>query len=188
MATQPAFDARDADLLRRVGAGDRTHALGELYDLYAGRLYGLGVRMLGDAGMAEELVQETFVRVWRAAPGFDPDKGSVRGWVFTIARRAAIDLHRRRPKGTQNLDDESLPELGAMDGALDALVLELTVREAMDTLSPQHRQALELAYQHDLSQSEIAERLGVPLGTVKSRTHTALRAMREALADRGVDA
>ncbi len=187
MATGPALDDREAELIRRVGAGDRTQALGELYDRYGGRLYGLGLRMLADPGLAEELVQETFVRVWRAAAGFDPAKGTVRAWIFTIARRVAIDLHRRRP-GRREVSDEALPELGALDGRLDALVLELTIREALDALSPAHRQALELAYRHDLSQSEIAERLGVPLGTVKSRTHTALAAMREALAQRGVDA
>jgi len=187
MTLEPALDGREADLVRRIGEGDRTAALGELYDLYGGRLYGLGLRMLADRGLAEELVQETFVRVWRAAAGFDASKGTVRGWIFTIGRRVAIDLHRRRRPGRE-LHDGALPELGAMDGQLDALLLELTLREAMDALSPAHRQALELAYQHDLSQSEIAERLGVPLGTVKSRTHTALRVMREALAERGVDA
>ncbi len=185
-SSTPVLDDREAELVRRIGAGDRTHALGELYDLYGGRLYGLGLRMLADAGLAEEMVQETFVRVWRAAAGFDPGKGTVRAWIFTIARRVAIDLHRRRPGGRE-VGGDALPELGAMDGRLDTLVLELTVREALDALSPAHRQALELAYQHDLSQSEIAERLGVPLGTVKSRTHTALRAMREALGERGVD-
>jgi RNA polymerase sigma-70 factor (ECF subfamily) len=99
-----------------------------------------------------------------------------------MATGPALDDHEAE------LAEDLVPELGALDGRLDALVLELTTSEALDALSPAHRQALELAYQHDLSQSEIAERLGVPLGTVESQTHTALAAMREALADRGVDA
>ena len=183
----PALDDREAELVRRIGAGDRSAALGELYDRYGKRLYGLGVRLFGDRGAAEELVQETFVRVWRAAGGFDSSRGTVRAWLFTIARRTAVDLHRRRPGDRERLDAEP-PDAGAPDARIDALLLELAVEDAMETLSPPHRQAIELAYRHELSQSEIAERLGLPLGTVKSRTFAALRALREALADQGFDA
>ena len=186
MAT-PALDEREAELIRRIGAGDRSAALGELYDRYGARLYGLGVRLFGDRGLAEELVQETFVRVWRAAGAFDGRKGTVRAWLFTIARRAAVDLHRRRPGARERLDAEP-PDAGAPDARIDALLLELVVAEAMDTLSAQHRQAIELAYRHELSQAEIAEQLGLPLGTVKSRTFAALRALRDALSDQGFDA
>lgn len=183
----PAVDDREAELIRRIGAGDRSVALGELYDRYGARLYGLGVRLFGDRGLAEELVQETFVRVWRAAGRFDGRKGTARAWMFTIARRAAADLHRRRPGDRERLDAEP-PDLGASDDRIDALMLELAVEDAMATLNPQHRQAIELAYRHELSQSEIADRLGLPLGTVKSRTFAALRALRQALADQGFDA
>jgi hypothetical protein len=113
-ATSPSagLDAGEADLLARVAAGDAgtpgapprgppaapgaaATPLRALYRRYEGRLYGLGVRLLGDPGLAEELVQETFVRVWQGADRFDPARGSVRGLVFTIARRVAIDLWRR---------------------------------------------------------------------------------------------
>ncbi len=186
MAT-PGLDDPEAELVRRIGAGDRSAALGELYDRYGARLYGLGVRMFGDRGLAEELVQETFLRVWRSAVSFDAGRGSVRAWLFTIARRTAVDLHRRRPGARERLDAEP-PDAGRPDERFDALLLEAAVRDAIETLSPAHRQAIELAYRHELSQAEIAERLALPLGTVKSRTFAALRALREALTEQGFDA
>jgi RNA polymerase sigma-70 factor (ECF subfamily) len=183
----PGLDDSEAELVRRIAAGDRSAALAELYDRYGARLYGLGVRLFGDRGLAEELVQETFVRVWRASTGFDDRRGTVRAWLFTIARRTAVDLHRRRPGARERLDAEP-PELGAPDDRFDALLLEAAVRDAIATLTPEHRQAIELAYRHELTQSEIAERLGLPLGTVKSRTFAALRALRTALDGQGFDA
>jgi RNA polymerase sigma-70 factor (ECF subfamily) len=183
----PGLDDSEAELIRRIAAGDRSVALGELYDRYGSRLYGLGVRLFGDRGLAEELVQETFVRVWRAAVSFDGRRGTVRAWLFTIARRTAVDLHRRRPGPRERLEAEP-PEVGAPDERFDALLLEVAVGDAIATLTPDHRQAIELAYRHELTQSEIAERLGLPLGTVKSRTFAALRALRTALDGQGFDA
>ena len=92
---ESAADVREAALLARVAAGEREGPLGELYDRYGPRLYGLGMRLLGDATLAEELVQETFVRLWRSAGRFDPEQGSVRIWTWMLARRVAIDLQRR---------------------------------------------------------------------------------------------
>jgi RNA polymerase sigma-70 factor, ECF subfamily len=175
----------EAALLARVGAGELHEPVGELYDRYANRLMGFGLRLLADRGAAEELVQETFVRVWRAAAGFDARRGTVRAWIFTVARHVAVDLHRRRAR---DRIAEAPPELGADDAAFEALIVELTVRDALDTLTPEHRAVLELAYLGDLSQAEIASRLDLPLGTVKSRTFNALREMRVALASRGIDA
>src|SRR5215467_10903695 len=91
----PPEERTDADLLMAVGRGDRDMALRELYQRYERRLYGLGLRLLGDAGLAEELVQETFVRVWRTADRFDPARGTVPAFIFAIARRLVIDLWRR---------------------------------------------------------------------------------------------
>ena len=178
-------DHHEAALLARVAAGEVQGPVTELYDRYASRLMGFGLRLLSDRGLAEELVQETFVRVWRAAPGFDGGRGAVRSWIFTIARHVAVDLHRRRARDGLT---ETPAELAADDEALEALVLELTVRDALDSLSPDHRAVLELAYHDDLTQSDIAERLEIPLGTVKSRTFTALAEMRVALSQRGIDA
>jgi RNA polymerase sigma-70 factor, ECF subfamily len=186
-ATSPAagVDAGEADLLARVASGDAGTPLRALYRRYEGRLYGLGLRLLGDPGLAEELVQETFVRVWQGADRFDPARGSVRGLVFTIARRVAIDLWRR--PSSRALGPEP-PELAADDRAAEQVLLAITVRDAMMSLSPAHREVLELVYDDDLKLADIAARLDVPLGTVKTRAHHALRAMRTALGERGWDA
>ena len=185
-ATAPssALDAGEADLLARVASGDAGTPLRALYRRYEGRLYGLGLRLLGDPGLAEELVQETFVRVWQGADRFDPARGSVRGLVFTIARRVAIDLWRR--PSSRALGAEP-PDLAADDVAGDRVLLSITIRDAMTSLTPAHREVLELVYDDDLKLADIAARLDVPLGTVKTRAHHALRAMRSALHERGWD-
>jgi RNA polymerase sigma-70 factor (ECF subfamily) len=175
----------DAELLALVAAGDAGTPLRRLYARYERRLYGFGLRLLGEPGLAEELVQETWVRVWQSAPRFDPARGTVRALIFAIARRVAADLWRRpstRPLGAQ-LQDE-----GAVEAAADQVLLAVTVRDAMTSLSPAHREVLELVYDEDLKLAEIAGRLGVPLGTVKTRAHHALRALRRALEERGFDA
>ncbi len=185
LVTPPASADDDAALLRRVAEGDHGAALGELYDRYGRRLYAFGVRLLGDRQLAEELVQETFLRSWRGAARFDAGRGSARGWLFTIARNVATDLHHRR---TRDAPGGDVADLGALDGRLDDVLLEVTVREALDTLSAPHREVLELAYRQGLAQPEVARALDLPLGTVKSRTFHALRAMRGALQERGIDA
>ena len=175
-------DARDARLLRRASEGDHEAAMGELYDRYGRRLYGYGLRALRDPGLAEELVQETLVRLWRGAGRFDARKGTVRGLLFTIARNAAIDLHRRKPKHERT-------ELGdpVADGdAFESLVTSLTVRDAVDALTDDFREVLELTYDHALSQAQIAERLDIPIGTVKSRTYYAMNALKTQLQTRGI--
>jgi RNA polymerase sigma-70 factor (ECF subfamily) len=180
-ATDPA--AGDAALLEGVAAGDRGAPLAELYRRYEGRLYGLGIRLLGDTGLAEELVQETFVRLWRRADRFDPRRGTVSTFVYAVARRIAVDLWRRpssRPFAA--------PAYDVVDAdAIDQLLIGLTVRDALESLSEAHREVLELSYTQDLTQSQIAAKLGLPLGTVKTRTYYALRALKLALEERGVD-
>ena len=175
----------EAGLLRRVADGDRAGPLDELYRRYEGRLYGLGMRLLGDPGLAEELVQETFVRLWRKAGAFDPGRGTAGAFIITIARRIAIDLWRR-PSSRPFVPEVAGGQAGG--DAVDQLLVGLTVRDALDALSPAHREVLELAYSGDLRQHEIAARLGIPLGTVKTRTYYALRALKLALEERGIDA
>ncbi len=179
-----AVTSEETQLLGRVATGDHGRPLVELYRLYSARLYGLGLRLLGDRGMAEELVQETFLRLWRSAARFDPERGSVRTFVFTIARRVAVDLLRRpasRPLATAD-PDEAIP-----DGeAYDALLLRLDVRDALEALSPKHREVLELMVDEDLGQAEIAGRLSIPVGTVKTRAFYGLRALRLELEERGI--
>jgi len=179
--------ARDEEvaLLAAVAGGDRTDALSQLYTRYEGRLYGLGCRLLGDSSLAEELVQETFVRLWRRASQYDADRGSVATFVFTIARRIAVDLWRRPSSRPFQPEAEEGQEGDVPADPVEAILVNLTVRDALDSLSDAHREVLELSYRHALTQTEIAGRLGIPLGTVKTRTYHALRALKSALEERG---
>jgi RNA polymerase sigma-70 factor (ECF subfamily) len=181
---KPLGERDDADLLRAVGEGDRDRALPELYRRYERRLYGLGLRMLGDRGLAEELVQETFVRIWRTADRFDPERGTVPTFVFAMARRLAIDLWRRPSSRPFEPESEGA---GKPDTEFDQVLLQVAVRDALDSLSDAHRQVLELSYHSDLTQTEIARRLGISVGTVKSRSYHALRAFQRAVEERGID-
>jgi RNA polymerase sigma-70 factor (ECF subfamily) len=182
-----ARDAHEAVLMARVAAGDDGgEALRALHGRYAGPVVALGMRLLGDHGLAEELVQETMLRLWRSAGGFDPARGGARSYVFTIARRAAVDLHRRRAaRPVDLLTDVGVtdagPELGAVEDTGDGLLERLDLRDAVARLSPAHREVIDLGYRLDLTQAEIARRLDLPLGTVKTRSHSALQALRRRL-------
>ncbi|HLY84113.1 MAG TPA: sigma-70 family RNA polymerase sigma factor [Acidimicrobiales bacterium] len=172
----------DTDLLAAVAGGERDEPLRELYRRYAGRIYGLGVQLLGDRGLAEELVQETFVRLWRNAGRYDPARGSPGAFIFTIARRLAVDLWRR----PSSRPAEAAPAPPPADDQVDRLVVRLGVRDALDSLSEAHRQVLELSYRGELKQTDIAQKLGIPVGTVKTRSYHALRALKAALEARDI--
>lgn len=174
--------AEEARLLALVASGNRDEPLVELYRRYSRRVYGLGLRLLGDCGLAEELVQETFVRLWRSASRYDPGRASVRTFLFMLARRAAVDLWRRRSRHEQPTGPE--PEALLDDEAFEAVLVALDVRDALDELTPKHREVLELHYRGDLTQQQISECLQVPLGTVKTRTYHALRALKTKLEER----
>ena len=177
-------EADDAGLLAAVAGGDRNAPLSELYRRYGPRLYGLGLRLLGDASLAEELVQETFVRLWRNASRYDPERSGVGTYVFTLARSVAVDLWRR--PSSRPFAPEPEGDVLVQGDAVDRVVAELTVRDGLDSLSAAHREVLELAYRKGLTQAEIAAELAIPLGTVKTRTYHALRALRGALDERGL--
>ena len=172
----------EAELLALIASGDTGEPLRRLYDRYERRLFGLGIHLLRERGLAEELVQETWTRVWRSASRFDPDRGTARTFIYTIARRVAVDLWRRPSSRPFSVE---LEDAGAVEARADEILLAVTVRDAMTSLSPAHREVLELVYDEDLKLAEIAARLGVPLGTVKTRAHHALRALRRALEERG---
>jgi RNA polymerase sigma-70 factor (ECF subfamily) len=189
-AAARAEDPRDEDarLLALVAAGDDGEALVGLYRRYETPLYRLGLRLLGDEGMAEELVQDTFVRLWRDAARFDPARGSARTWVFVVAYGAAGDLRRRagaRPLETRPADEVEARVPAAGDG-IEAVLVSMAVGEALDALSEAHGTVLRMYFEQDLSQPQIADRLGIPLGTVKTRTHHALRVLRRELEERAV--
>ena len=164
------------EILRRLAAGDR-HALGELYDRYAGLVNGLALRILRDSTEAEDVVQDVFVQVWRQAERFDPQKGSPEAWLCTIARTRAIDRLRRRVARR-----ESVTEDVPADVVFPRREEGIAVRRALQDLPREQRYALELAYYEGLTQSEIARRLGQPLGTIKTRIRTAMLRLRDALA------
>jgi RNA polymerase sigma-70 factor (ECF subfamily) len=179
--------SEEAALLAEVADGDLGAPLAELYRRYAGRVYGFGRKLLGDDGLAEELVQETFVRLWRTAGRFDVRRASVSTYLFTIARTVAVDL-RRRPS-SRSLEPAPDPEDNTLVGEdeMERLMEGLTVRDALDSLAPAHRTVLTLAYTDGLTHRQIAAKLGIPMGTVKTRMFHGLRALRLALAERGVD-
>jgi RNA polymerase sigma-70 factor, ECF subfamily len=174
----------EAQLLALVAGGDRGEPLEELYDRYARRIYGLGLRLLDDPGLAEDLVQETFVRLWRSAARFDSTKGTVRTFLFTLARRAAVDLWRRGRRHSASSGEWTEPAVD--EHAFEELLIGLDVRAALDGLNPKHREVLELHFDCGLTQRQISELLAIPLGTVKTRTYHALRALKDELSDRGL--
>ncbi len=178
--------AQEAQLVEQIANGNIEEPMRELYRRYAKNLYRFGCHMLGDEGLAEEVVQDTFQRLWRSAGRYDAGRGSVGAFLFVIARSAAADI-RKRPSSRQLLpvDDFQLPPLpDSTDQILDGLV----VREALDKLPSPHAKVLRLALEEGLTQTEIAEHLGLAVGTVKSRTFNGLRALRTALGQGGFSA
>lgn len=163
------------DLLRRIEAGDRA-ALADLYDQHAPLVNALCLRILRDRAEAEEVLQEVFLQAWRQAGRYDPARGSVTSWLAVIARSRALDRLRRRA-ARREAPEEAIPVTIEMPRTAEAIA----VREALQALPPTQRRALELAYYEGLTQVEIAERTGQPLGTIKTRMRTALLRLREAL-------
>jgi RNA polymerase sigma-70 factor, ECF subfamily len=198
--------ADDAALVREVAAGSQS-ALGDLYDRYVDAVYAAASRLTSDRQVAEEVVQETFLALWNRAELFDPKIGSLAAWLPTIARNRTVDRLRaagRRPNliplssaaGEDEGDGAALDRLVATgtviggagigsgpEGELAATELRQVLRDALAELPEAERTAIVLAYREELTQTEIADRLGWPLGTVKTRTRRALLRLRGALAD-----
>ncbi|MEA2459726.1 MAG: hypothetical protein QOC95_2698 [Thermoleophilaceae bacterium] len=158
-----------------------------LYRTYGSELYGFALSCLGDRGHAEELVQEVFTRVWRHADSYDPDRASFRTWLYGISRNAIIDLKRRQSVRPALATYPESEERGAPDDSFERALLRWQVGSALERLTPEHRQVIRLAHFQGLTLREIAERTGIPLGTVKSRTSYALRGLRLALEEMGVE-
>jgi RNA polymerase sigma-70 factor (ECF subfamily) len=197
-----AVSPGDAELMARVGTGDQ-HAFAAVYDRYAQTLYGAVMRYLRDPAAAEDVLQETFLTMWTRSEAYSPETGSLVSWLLTIARNRAIDRIRaasRRPMvvgispassdGSEN-DLEGMLAHGQPVGSsatdeepadfAERRWIRAVVRTAIDGMPEDERRALELAYDDQLTQAEIAARLGWPIGTVKTRTRRALARMREML-------
>ena len=165
------------------GALSGERGVREAYAAHAGELYGFAVRSLGDSGLAEEAVQETFLRAWRAGERFDPQIGSLRTWLFAILRNVVIDLGRARAARPGVAEGGIEPTVEPFEEAL----LSWQVEEAMRRIGEQHRRILVETYYRSRPYAEVAEELGVPEGTVKSRVYYGLRALRVALEEIGYD-
>ncbi len=176
----------DDELITAVAGGDHP-ALLALYDRHGRIAYGLAYRILGDAGAAEEAVQDAYLRVWRRASTFDASRGGARSWLLTIVHHCAIDLLRRRvgaPPVVAGLDEmadrQSVPDAWSeVSGRIESE----RVRTAVETLPGEQRRAIEMAFFDGLTHREIAERDGLPLGTVKGRLRLGLRRLSGLLAE-----
>lgn len=171
---------------KRALADDDAELLRALYTEHGEALFAHALRLVGgDRQRAEDLVQETLLRAWRHPEALDPERGSVRAWLFTTARHLAIDAWRRRSARVSEVVTDTLPEPAA-DDETDRAVEAWTVAEALARLSVSHREVLIECFYRGRSVAEAATRLGIPAGTVKSRTHYALRSLRLALEELGV--
>lgn len=172
----------DAELVLRLQRREQ-QALAELYDRYGRLVYSLIVRVVRDGAIAEDLVQETFLRVWNRAQGFDASRGALGPWLLAVARNRAIDYLRSaggRERNALELEEVDHPSLYTdMERDLLASDKARIVRAAIEKLAPNQREVIELAYFEGLTQTEMAARMGQPLGTVKTWVRTALKNLRE---------
>jgi len=176
----------DAQLIERIRSDDTGEAVRALYRAYAAELFGFALNALGERGAAEELVQEVFTRAWRHAERYDPALASVRTWLYQIARHAIIDARRRASVRPGLPLHEPAPGMEPGAESLEQAMLGWQVVTALERLSPDHRQMIRLGHLQGLTMREIAERTNLPVGTVKSRTWYALRALRLVLEEMGV--
>ena len=177
----------DREIARRLKQRDQ-RAMGELYDRYGRLVFALIYRIVKDTGITEDLTQETFLRVWNRAVAFDSDKGSLGAWVMTVARNRAIDYIR----SVEHRVRENAYELDASDNPMLFTTIEANIlnsdrarrlKRAFQSLNANQRMVIELAYYEGLSQTEMAERIKQPLGTVKTWCRTALLKLREELGE-----
>jgi RNA polymerase sigma-70 factor (ECF subfamily) len=188
VASQRADELTDEECMTRLGGPEVEAALSALYDRYARTVYGVGLKILGNRSLAEDLVQEVFLKVWRSADTFDSSRGSFSTWLYRVTRSCALDLYRKRASRVRQAADGAPHIAAARDSSagpqevVDESWLSWRVSRALEALDEPHREVIELAYFGGLSQREVSERTGVPLGTVKTRTARAFRRLRRELA------
>jgi len=176
-----------ANLIARAGKGDKA-AMGILYEATSAMLYGLVLRIVVDRATAEDVLGDVYVQAWETADRFDPGRGAPMAWLYTIARSRALDALRRSARGhLERIDDdpERLRSAPGPDVAGDDAARRRDVHRAMEALTGAQREVIELAFFRGYSQSQIADRLGQPLGTVKTRIRTAMQKLRDGLLDPG---
>ena len=169
----------DAELIQRVAGGD-AGAFEVLYHRYVRSVFGLALRRLGDRMRAEDAVQETFAAVWRSARTYRPERGPGAPWLYAVARNAIVDRARGRQEPPGEAPEKASTEPGPEERA-EAAYVSWRVHRALSGLPQNERDVLELAYYAGLSQSEVADFLGIPLGTVKTRTRSALHRLADLL-------
>jgi RNA polymerase sigma-70 factor (ECF subfamily) len=188
VASQRADELTDEECMTRLGGPEVEAALSALYDRYARTVYGVGLKILGNRSLAEDLVQEVFLKVWRSADTFDSSRGSFSTWLYRVTRSCALDLYRKRASRVRQVPDGAPHIAAARDSSagpqevVDESWLSWRVSRALEALDAPRREVIELAYFGGLSQREVSERTGVPLGTVKTRTASAFRRLRRELA------
>ena len=188
VTSQRADEISDEQLMVRLG-GPRVEAtISTLYDRYSRTVLGVGLKILGDRSSAEELVQEVFFKVWRTSHTFDPSRSSFSTWLYRVTRSVALDLYRKRAHRVRPAPDGDPYLANARDSSagpqevVDESWLSWRVSRALEVLDAAHREVIDLAYFEGISQREISERTGVPLGTVKTRTVRAFKKLRSELA------
>ena len=185
-APEGGAEQRQEELIRGAASGDQ-HALAALYDATSRTVYGLLLRILADASAAEEVLLDVYEQVWRQAAQYSRERGSPLAWLTTIARSRAIDRLRRGRREQQSTEPleviVSTARAGGASAEENAMAGEVraVVRKALDSLTPEQREVIELAYYEGMSHSEIAAARGLPLGTVKTRTRLGLMRLREML-------
>lgn len=159
----------------------------DAYDRYGDELFGFALNVLRDRQLAEDLVQDTFVRAWRSADRFDPARGALRTWLFAIARNGLVDLARRRTgQAPVGVDDDASTDLAAgADDPVDRLLSSIQLEEALRRLSPEHRQVVVEVYYHGRTCVELAAVLKLSASTVRSRLYYGIRALRLVLEENG---
>ncbi len=188
MMSQREDEISDEQLMTRLGGSEVETALSTLYDRYSRTVYGVGLKILGDHSLAEELIQDVFLKVWRSAGTFDSSRASFSTWLYRVTRSCAMDLYRKRAHKVRQVADGDSHIATARDSSagpqevVDESWLSWQVSRALQVLDAPHREVIELAYIGGFSQREISERTGVPLGTVKSRTASAFKKLRAELA------
>ncbi len=178
-SAQSQTESESGALLARVRAGDQA-AMGQLYDRYSNVVYSVALRVLADTAAAEDVLQDIFMQLWRNPTTFDSSRGNIAAWLSVVARHRAIDVLRKRRPET-DIEDVILASDASLDSEVDRRTFAGKVRSVLAGLPGEQRGAVEMAFFDGLTHTEIAEKTGEPLGTIKTRIRTAIISLRKAM-------